>query len=394
MKFAGVKLNELVSLLTVPFLISGIRSINKYLVYFLILFLSFLFLTICFNINTAFYLNIEGLSTLKLPYLISVSRFIELIACLSFALMVYKTINHYSNRGIEVSHTLKKVLNANFYVSAIFLLVFLLTYLNILSLQNSAIVYDTTSYDPSNPTPRLRGFYVEGGPLGLFYATLYILTFFIKGRKWLLRASFLLVLLCSQSKAGIVAVLAWHFYLFYQNFKSAKWFRYIVLAALIPIFYLVFTKVIANYIHAVQNFSGIVAERQNDTNFVMGRIAAVFITPNMVIENPIFGVGLGNYALVRNNPDYLGILPPSKYWDAPGLGVFATLLVENGLYGLYLFILILYSMYRRYSRTSVVSGKAIKAFVLICLLGVQLHFLYIWFFIGLALAAPNDEIDS
>ncbi|OKL39623.1 O-antigen ligase family protein [Pontibacter flavimaris] len=390
-KIASIKLNELVSLLTIPFLLYSIRSVNKYLLYFIGLFVALLLLTFITNLNRDFFLEINGITLLKSPYLISIARFIELIACIAFALVVYKTVQFYREKGLTTSSILRRVLMANMLVSLFFLLVFILTYLKILPLAGSQIIYDTTPYAVSDPTPRLRGYYVEGGPLGLFYSALYILTFFMQGRKWVLRLVFLLVILCAQSKAGIVAVVAWHFYLFYQRFRYTSWFRYIILAALIPLFYLVFTMVISDYIYSMNNFSAIVEERKNDYNFVMGRIAAIFITPNMVSESPLLGVGLGNYALVRNNPEYLGMLPPVSEWDAPGLGVFATLLVENGLLGLLLFLLLLYSIYRRYAPFSRISDRAIKAFVLICLLGVQLHFLYIWFFIGIALAAPNDD---
>lgn len=389
-KIAGIKLNEFVSLLTIPVLLYSIRHVNKYLIYFIGLFLTFLLLTFLTNLNRDFYLNINSLTLLKRPYLISLSRFIELIACLAFTLIVYKTINHYRSMGLTSSFILRKVLNANLYLSLIFLAVLVLTYLNVISITGSTIIYDTTPY--SSPTPRLRGFYVEGGPLGLFYSALYILTFFVGGRKWVYRSVFILIILVAQSKAGMVGVLAWHFYLFYQRFRYASWFKYIILAILVPVFYFIFTFVIANYIYSINNFSEIVSERKGDYNFVMGRIAAIFITPNMVLENPLVGIGLGNYALVRNDPDYLGILPAVTEWDAPGLGVFVTLLVENGLFGLLSFLLLLYTIYKRYAPVSPTAEKAIKAFVLICLLGVQLHFLYIWFFVGLALAAPDDDL--
>ncbi|WP_347156789.1 O-antigen ligase family protein [Pontibacter chitinilyticus] len=390
-KVFGVKINELVSLLTIPFLLYSLRSVNKYILYFFYLFLSFLALTFLFNLHTQFFLDIRGLTLLKMPYFISLSRFGELVACLAFAIIVNKTFNYYYSKGLSTDYLLKKVLDANLCLSLLFLTVFLLTYLKIFSLADSNIIYNTTPYDILNPTPRLRGYYVEGGPFGLFYSTFYILTFFLQGRKWVYRLVFIVVILCAQSKAGIVAVLAWHFYLFYQRFRYASWFKYLVFIALIPIFYIVFTKVVANYIYAVKHFSELVVLRKGDNNFMMGRIAAIHLIPNMVRDNPLWGIGLGNYALVRNNPAYLTALPAAQDWDAPGLGIFVTLIVENGIIGLCCFVLILYLLYRRYAKQSFLSAEALKAFALICLLGVQLHFLYIWFFIGFALAAPNEK---
>ncbi|MBX0331701.1 O-antigen ligase family protein [Pontibacter sp. HSC-14F20] len=391
LKLAGIKLNEFVALLTIPFLLYTIRHVNKYLLYFLALFVGFLLVTFASNTGTQFYTDINGLTLLKGPYLISIARFVELMACLAFALIVYKAVRYYQNQGLSINYILRKVLTINLYVSLVFLLIFLLVQSGVLPLPESTIIYDTTPYASNDPTPRLRGYYVEGGPLGLFYSSLYMLTFFVSGRKWVYRLVFLLVIIAAQSKAGMAGILAWHFYLFYRQFRHASWFRYVILAMLIPVFYFVFTLLISNYLVSIENFEALVEERKGDYNFVMGRIAALFITPNMVMENPLFGIGLGNYALVRNDPAYLGILPPVPEWDAPGLGVFVTILVENGLIGFMAFLALLYAIYKNYAPDSIIASRALKVFILICLLGVQLHFLYIWFFIGLALAAPADE---
>jgi len=42
----------------------------------------------------------------------------------------------------------------------------------------------------------------------------------------------------------------------------------------------------------------------------------------------LFGVGFGNYSLVRNNPNYRGVIPPTDEWDLTGLGGLATFALE------------------------------------------------------------------
>lgn len=358
----------------------------------MLFFTSILVITFILNYKREFYLNINGLTILKRPYIISIARFVEYMACITFSIVIYKTIIYYREKGVSFNYILEAILKANILFAVLFIGVFLLAYFNFIPLENSILLYDTTPY--TDPTIRLRGFYVEGGPLGLLFCMFYILSFFLQKKKWILQILSFTVILLAQSKAGLVGVLAWHTYQFYTSFKHSKWLKPIIVLLIAPIFYILFMKIIVDYIQAYNNFFIILPYHMEDYNLIMGRIAAVFIIPKMFAENPLFGIGLGNYAIVRNNPYYLGPLPSVDEWDAPGLGAFVTLLIDNGIFGFVAFLLILYSMYRNYSKASTVSASSLKVFVLICLLGVQLHFLYIWFLIGLAIAAPEDNIKT
>lgn len=382
-KFYDIKLNELVSLLAVPFILISVRKINKYLLYFLVFFFTILVVTFLNNLTHTFYLNIDELSVLKRPYLISIARFIEYIACLSFAIIVYKTFTYYQDKGKPASFVLDNVLKFNAILSFLFIGAYFITYFDIERLNTSSLLYNASPY--SAPTIRLRGFYVEGGPLGLLYSFLFILTFFIPGKKWFYQVVFITIILMAKSKAGLVGVIAWLSFKVYQKFKHTVWLKPIIVLLLVPIFLVAFSKIANEYIYLLSNVDKILPNRLTDTNFVMGRIAAVFIAPNMFLDNPWLGIGIGNYAILRNNPEYLGNWPAVELWDAPGLGVFISLIIDNGILGFMLFSLLLYRIYNKYSTAS---KQLIILFVLIGMLGVQLHFLYIWFLIGLALALP------
>ncbi|MEJ8802680.1 hypothetical protein [Pontibacter sp. H249] len=318
--------------------------------------------------------------------MISVARFIEYLACLAFAVITYKTFKFYLDRGKEASLVIKDVLNINVLISFIFIIAYLLTYFNIERLETSSLLYNASPY--SDPTIRLRGFYVEGGPLGLLYCFLFILTFWLQGKRWFYQAIFFTVILMAKSKAGLVGVIAWLAYKFYRRFHNTVWLKPIIILLIVPVFIVAFTKIAQEYIYLLSNVDKILPNRLTDTNFVMGRIAAVFIAPNMFFDNTLFGIGLGNYALLRNNPEYLGMWPTVKLWDAPGLGVFISLLVDHGIIGFLLFCSLLYSIYKSYATAS---KQLILLFILISMLGVQLHFLYIWFLIGMALAFPAKK---
>ena len=388
-KFYDVKLNELVSLLAIPFLLLMVRRMNKYILYFLAFFVFILITTFLANLSHTFYLDINGISLLKKPYMISIARFLEYMACLVFAAITYKTVTFYTDRGKPVSFVLKTVLKLNVLISFIFIATYLLAAFKVIDLHQSKLLYDATPY--REPTIRLRGFYVEGGPLGLLYCFLFILASLLKEKKWFYQAVFFIVIIMAKSKAGLIGVIAWMSYKFYRKFEHTSWLKPIVILLILPVFLAAFVKIADEYIYLLSNVETVLPEHRTDNNFVMGRIAAVFIAPNMFLENPFFGIGLGNYALLRNAPEYLGIWPAVTEWDAPGLGVFASLLIENGIVGFSVFAILLYSIYKGYAGVSSMAGQLIMLFVLIGMLGVQLHFLYIWFLIGLALAVPVNK---
>ena len=126
--------------------------------------------------------------------------------------------------------------------------------------------------------------------------------------------------------------------------------------------------------------------RENDPNITMGRISGAFIGYNIIVDNPFFGVGLGNYSLVRNNPDYLGFFPPVELWDLTGLGMY-TIQVENGLLGMLAFIFCFRYFYTRLESSIAKSASLIP--VICVLFGTQFYFIYIWVILGFAIGISS-----
>ena len=387
-KIYSIKVSELVSLLCLPILIWHIKLVNKYFFYLLLYFILLLVASILMNLNQEFYFNLNSLSILRKPYFISISRFVEFISCLVFAIIVYESIKYFIVKNISIKEIINSVLSLNYYFGLFLLLLTGLYFFKIISFRSSDIIYDTTPYLPTY-TLRLRGYYIEGGPFGLMYAFLFCLSSLINQKKYLQKAVFILVILLAQSKAGLIAVLGWVFFKLFLKFGHTKLVKYIIFLLIIPVFLFLAFKIADNYVDTFNKFDKELVARKKDETLIMGRTAAFLIAPRMVAHHPITGVGLGNYSLVRNNPTYLGILPAVNGWDLPGLGGILTLLIENGLIGLLMFILILWLIYKRYSRISLISRYAIIIFCIICSLGVQLYFIYIWFLIGLAISAPE-----
>jgi len=390
-KINSVKINEIISLLLVPVIIYQLKVINKHLFYFLLFFLFILLVTIIKNLTQTFYLDTSALTILRKPYLISISRFFEFLACFAFAVIVWKTFVYLISKGLTKDRIVNAILSLNFYFSLLLIIAYLLYYFRILNYFNAQILYDTTAYLPE-PTLRLKGYYIEGGPFGLFYAFLFCLSSTVNKRKYFQKAIFLVMIFLALSKAGMIAVVGWFFYRLFVKFRNNILTKYIIFLLIIPAFILIAFKIADNYSASYNGIKEIITENPADYNAVMGRLAAFFIAPNMIIHNPFLGIGLGNYPLVRNDPRYLGVIPEVPEWDLPGLGGLVTLLIENGIISFLIFLLILYIIYKKYSKKSPMSKDSILLFIIICSLGVQLYFLYIWFLIGLAVTPEKEYL--
>src|SRR5690606_27472893 len=127
----------------------------------------------------------------------------------------------------------------------------------------------------------------------------------------------------------------------------------------------------------------------------MGRIPAVFIVPKMVENNPLLGIGTGNYPLLRNNEAYRGFfplpIPEIRILDAHGFGGIIDLLVDNGIIGLTVFMLIMYSIYKKRPKSKRVF---LIGFLCLFMFGVQIYFLYPWILLGLVLANNTKEHET
>ncbi|MGB4776425.1 MAG: hypothetical protein WBP45_14710, partial [Daejeonella sp.] len=189
-------------------------------------------------------------------------------------------------------------------------------------------------------------------------------------------------------------VLFWFLYNLFVNYKVSTSIKFLAILIFVPFFLLGLKIIAANYVEVFQNIGREVVDKPDDFGLVMGRVSGMFIVPKMLLSNPFFGIGLGNYPLVRNSPDYLGIFPYVPHWDEHGLGGLVSLAVEGGLLILGLFTLILIRIYFELKQRNRAISEIILLFIIPTLLGVQLHFMYIWFVLGviLALLRSNDNL--
>jgi hypothetical protein len=245
--------------------------------------------------------------------------------------------------------------------------------------------------------PRVSGFFNEGGPLGVYLAGAALVQY-VRGpvlRYISLRHFWLSMMLIgpaiigSQSKAAVLLILLLAALGFLQQRRASLIF--VAMGLILPL------AVASNLIEGINgyysdmvNFRAEAYERSEDGNLVNGRLMASVLLPRIIEAHPLFGVGIGNYSLVRNNPDFLLGLPRTENWDLHGLGLLgylAELGIPLTLYVLYIYAYPLLAALRSRMWIFLLSAYPVLA----ALLGVQLNFAYPWILMGAALAAISIE---
>lgn len=323
---------------------------------------------------------IAGLTLLKYPLLVTFVRGTQLLA--SVIAMLY--LAHLFRKNQRILRFAMRVYFRMGVASSIYALV---TY----PFARMGLAYLGTSMDY-----RLRGFYNEGGPYGLYVisAALVGLSLFHLGwedRGWLRWGSLLLpvALLGSQSKAAILALVAIGIVDMLLLRSAAQ--RAVFAASLLGALFLAsqvvdVTAGVRMYREAGMAYERVSHQHRGDVNFVIGRVAGAFIVPRMIAEHPLAGVGWGNYELVRNAPEYRGASAWVDIADDPGLGLFG-LAADLGLplLGLLVFCLMLPAIYLRSRNVAFSVMNLVLMQPIAHLFGAQLNLTYPWIISAFAL---------
>ena len=250
------------------------------------------------------------------------------------------------------------------------------------------------------PGYRARGGFNEGGPYGLYLASVMIvglLLYDLHGLKkiqvWTSGVILLLALVGSQSKAAFAAACI----LFLLNLVLVGTFRQrVALAAVAMILGTVIwtmtpvPQLMLGYVNAyevVQLYGSYVD--QDAYGGFGGRVAGMVLVPRMISAHPITGIGLGNFSLLRNSPEYLQGLPRAETWELPGIGL-AGYIAELGI-PLFAYLMLLLCLPAWMTRHRI----SMFAFILAAyqpiahIFGVQLNFYYPWICTGFALSIPE-----
>ena len=358
--------------------VSWFRPYFKIAIYYLIFCLVAIILSFA-SLRYDFYYPPE-LNVLKYPVVITMSRVAELLA--SVFIMLYLATKF---RDDETA--------ARFTMRVYFWVGFASGFFSILTFPLNLAGFDLGTYSDSH---RMRGFYNEGGPYGLYVLSVFLVGISLYRLDWekkgKLRFAFAVLSIAfigSQSKAAFVAILA----MFLLNgFLSQSVGRRLAFVSGAVVFLVLISQVVdlAEGIRIYQQ-AGEAYERASrlhpdDANFVYGRVAGAFLVPRMIEAHPVTGVGWGNYGIVRNAPEYRGASFWAEINDDPGLGLFGTT-AELGLpLTLYLMVcLFLPYVYLRRKKAPLFLTNLVLLQPVVHIFGAQLNLTYPWILTSFAL---------
>ena len=388
LKFLEIKVGDVISIMTIIYFVTSCRNVPFPAVYQRLLFV----FTISFGVSLItlswikLYPPADVSSLLKAPVWISVSRYIQYIGCVFFALFAHSIL--YRKSRVEQQQFILLIDRIMFGFGLFFMAFWILGLAGI----KSPFTY---APNPELSTIRLAGGYVEGGPFGLLYAFYAMVRFRILGFSvpWLVLDVAIIIAAESKSAVFFFAVAYIYNYVFATRTSIGHRLGFItagVLAVFISTQLFDMSGGLQGYQDSVEGIEKVIAERPDDGSLVMGRIAASFIGPKIFKDNMLFGVGIGNYSLTRNNPDYLGIFPAVTGWDLPGFGGIPTYLLECGLFGTVLFLVPLGMFF--FSQNPGAGDRHLIVFFVLALTFVQMHFQYPW--LALSFASAFDRKQS
>jgi hypothetical protein len=178
---------------------------------------------------------------------------------------------------------------------------------------------------------RMRGFNNEGGSYGTYVMTIIFMAMAMRSEGWISRRLaifsqilFFINLLGSQSKASLFEVFVFIILTPALRLRGSKLIWATAASVLVVVslwFALDVNSKLVQYSAAINEYRRVSVLRPKDYNYVVGRVAGLFLAPTMIKTHPWIGIGLGNYPIVRDDPQYRRgtpvIEPPL---DSPSLG--------------------------------------------------------------------------
>ena len=331
------------------------------------------------------------LAPLKQPVVIAVARTVELIA--SVAGMLYM-VQVFRGDLRKIRFTMRVYFWTGVASGIYSLLSWPLDVLNIVHLGAYSDLH------------RLRGFYNEGGPYGLYVISVLLVGAALHQLDWDSRRALRLflvmmavVFVMSYSKAAMLSLVL----LFAINglFAQSASRRLLVLGAgLVVVFGLMrivnLPLMLRSYELTAASYERTSHYHAHDPNFVYGRVAGAYLIPKMIARHPLTGIGWGNYGVLRNAPEYRGDAVYVDDADDPGLGIFGVA-AELGLplLAFLLIVLLLPFFYLRHLRSPAYLTNLALLQPVVHLFGAQLNLTYPWvvtaFALGLGWGIAREE---
>lgn len=244
---------------------------------------------------------------------------------------------------------------------------------------------------------RAQGMFPEGGPWGLYLLTVSVVACILWKRGMFSLAKTLLVVItlglafyyCRSKAAAIGALMIFVTQIFFgYNWKQRMVSIVALVGVLCAAWYVFNVPALWSTLQSVRADAemAVYLDPENRST-AYGRVAASVIVPRMIDAHPFTGIGMGNYPIMRNDPDYLGIMAPVRDYDLPGLGLLAVA-AELGIPSLLaLYVMMMYPAWR----VRRAHGKALLLTLALCqpyvhLMGAQITLFYPWLASGFVLS--------
>jgi len=244
---------------------------------------------------------------------------------------------------------------------------------------------------------RGRGGFTEGGPWGLYLVTACIVARILAARKEISQPKMVLVIvtmaaafLVARSKASAgCALLIFLTGIFWKsNWRQKITSLFAIALVCTAIYYLLDVQDTWEKLMKARKMAEVMVRFDRDNpSTAYGRLAASVIVPRMIEQHPLTGIGFGNYPVMRNDPTYLGMMFPVRYYDLPGLGLI-SLTAEIGIPSLIALYVIMF--YPAYWANKTGAHRLVFTLALcqpvVTLIGAQVTFYYPWLMSAFAIS--------
>jgi O-Antigen ligase len=251
---------------------------------------------------------------------------------------------------------------------------------------------------------RMRGFYNEGGPYGVYLVSVLLVTAVMRRRGWLTRFQsglamglFVICMVLSQSKSALLLLPVLGLINGYVLLpRRGQWAMIGVAAVVLAVLsFAGMGRVVELYQIASADYRMLSQIRSQDGNYVMGRVAGTVLAPRMIMAHPLTGVGWGNYGAVRDDPQYRQGTAFAIANDAPGLGPI-DYIVDLGI-PLWLFLMWAefkpFRLLRRQGAGMLILNLALMQ-PLANIFGAHLNLTYPWVVAGFALGLGYQKTNE
>jgi len=257
-------------------------------------------------------------------------------------------------------------------------------------------------------THRMRGFYNEGGPYGLYVISVLVVGGVLLRQRWGGRfriqlgfAALAIALVGSVSKS---ALFAGGLIMIFNALMVERWWAKLGVVASLLLTIAIASQVPAisetliDYYKAPEKYE-FLSNLDSERDLLYGRMAGAFMVRRMITVHPFAGIGWGNYPLVRNSPEYRGGYRWVDFIDDPGLGILGTTADLGIPLTLFLISITFYPYFylrRRGVPLAIKNLALLQPAVHLC--GAQLNLTYPWlitaFALGLGYYYTRNELQA